>query len=207
MNTLLIGDVHGKFKDYKRKIRAFESEHPEGHSIQLGDFGFRTQHQSMRHGSIDTNKHKVLFGNHDDYRFVGSRHSLGNFGMTRENIFYIRGAYSIDKVHRIEGKSWWPEEELNYSQFLAAYDEYTKIKPRFVISHDAPSRVVHELFGIHTVNYGHHSQTQNSLQHFFEAHQPEVWVFGHHHISVTKEINGTIFKCLAELETFYLNHS
>jgi hypothetical protein len=33
-----------------------------------------------------------------------------------------------------------------------------------------------------------------------EVRKPDIWIFGHHHVPVGKEINGTRFVGLAELE-------
>jgi len=35
-------------------------------------------------------------------------------------------------------------------------------------------------------------------------HKPDLWIFGHFHNSWTQTIQGTEFRCLAELETFNL---
>lgn len=49
--------------------------------------------------------------------------------------------------------------------------------------------------------YTDKSITRNLLQSMFEEHQPKLWLFGHHHRSKRKEINGTEFICVKELQT------
>jgi hypothetical protein len=39
------------------------------------------------------------------------------------------------------------------------------------------------------------------LEELFNIHKPELWVFGHYHVSRTVEEQGTRFVCLNELET------
>ena len=33
----------------------------------------------------------------------------------------------------------------------------------------------------------------------FDLHKPAVWIFGHHHQTISFEFQGTIFQCLTEL--------
>ncbi len=127
-------------------------------------------------------------------------HSCGNFSFFEDqSIFTVRGAYSIDQYHRTEGSDWFSNEELNYSEFQDLIDYYLEVKPNVVISHDAPHSVRQTLFGITDK-----STTSNGLQAMFENHQPDLWIFGHHHQSKDVNINGTRFICLKELETFLI---
>lgn len=188
---LIIGDVHGKVDSYWKLIQS------ESKSIQLGDFGFTQQHE-WHIKNCDPTKHKIVFGNHDDYSYFNYPHSLGNFSITPEGIFTIRGAESIDKHHRTENISWWKEEELNWGEANEVIDNYKKTKPEVVISHDCPESVCIRYFGYHG------SFTRKLLQNLFEFHQPMLWIFGHHHKSKNDTIDGTRFICLNELETITL---
>ena len=144
MFLTFIGDVHGKYKEYLNKITEKE------YSIQLGDFGF--DYSCLKH--VDTTKHKILLGNHDNYDNI-PKHSLGDFGVYELlglKIFYIRGAYSIDKKYRIVGRSWWENEELNYTQCNDCIQLYKNTKPDMVISHDAPYYcLLNGFFGIEDI--------------------------------------------------------
>ncbi len=189
---IVIGDVHGKVDAYYKKIQ----KHKE--TIQVGDFGFAKQHQW--HLENVKGKHYINFGNHDDTTFVNERHSLRDYGMYNSEIMTVRGAFSIDKQYRTEGVSWWANEELNYTQMEAAVEYYAQSKPSIMITHDCPSSVRKELFGINDED--NKTLTTQGLQAMFEIHQPKLWLFGHHHESKNEVINGTRFICLAELETF-----
>ena len=68
-----------------------------------------------------------------------------------------------------------------------------------MITHDCPHEARKQLFGI-----DEKSITTNGLQAMFESHQPDLWVFGHHHKSKNELINGTRFICLTELETMVI---
>jgi Icc-related predicted phosphoesterase len=146
--------------------------------------------------NIDCTKHRINFGNHDDYTYLNAAHSLGDWSVSKNGIMTVRGADSIDKYRRIEGLDWWPNEELNYDQMKHAIDTYILTKPKIMITHNCPREVSNDLFGIMEK-----SITTNGLQAMLEYHQPDLWVFGHHHKSKNEVINGTRFICLAELET------
>lgn len=190
----IIGDVHGKINEYHKIISNCEQ------SICVGDFGFRKEWEWLDNNKISIN-HKINMGNHD-YIPVVNRHlnSFGNhFYSPIFNLFTVRGADSIDKHLRIESKDWFANEELNYQEQLDAFDKYIECKPRIVISHDCPQSVMTSLFG-----YPEKSQTRIMLEHMYNEHKPELWIFGHHHKSVNTNILGTNFICLNELETYVI---
>ena len=193
---LVIGDVHGKVNEYWKILQKWDKRHC---SIQVGDFGFKKQHE-WHLKNIDFSQHQINFGNHDDYSFLHEPHSLSNWSYGFESKkMTVRGAFSIDKSYRTENVDWWQNEELNYEEMQNAIDFYNFNKPKIMITHDCPDYARRYLFGIRDK-----SITSNGLQQMFENHQPDVWIFGHHHRSKNEVINGTRFICLAELETIVL---
>lgn len=193
-NLLIIGDVHGKIFEYNKIVKKHNNR-----SIQLGDFGFKNQHD-WHIKNIDSYQHRILFGNHDYYPYLKLPYSLRNFSfMNLGEIMTIRGAFSIDKKYRTEGLDWFHNEELNYNEMQVAIDQYIKNKPKIVISHDCPHTIRKQLFNIHDK-----SITSDGLQMMFESHQPDIWFFGHHHCKKREIINGTKFICLSELETYII---
>ena len=126
-------------------------------------------------------------------------HSLGNFNLISNEIMTVRGAYSIDKAHRTENIDWWNNEELNCIEMQNAMDFYILNKPKIMITHDCPHEARKQLFGINEKTI-----TTNGLQMMFENHQPDLWIFGHHHRSKNEIINRTRFIYLAELETMVI---
>lgn len=187
----IIGDVHGKLDQYK------EITDNCAFSICVGDFGFQKE-WDWHHENIG-GCHEINMGNHDYLPYLYSHPaSLRNYNYFPSfGVFSVRGAFSIDKIHRTEGLDWFPNEELTYQEGLHCFDEYCKIKPKIVISHDCPQSVCYSLFGIYQK-----SDTRNLLQAMFEEHEPELWVFGHHHESKDIAFGKTRFICLNELETF-----
>jgi predicted phosphodiesterase len=192
----VIGDVHGQVEEYHQILLR---EKPD-FSIQVGDFGFLKAHAWHR-DTLDPLKHWVNFGNHDYYPMLNVKHSLGNHSwMPSIGVFTVRGAESIDKHHRTEGIDWFPEEALSYLEANQALEDYKAAKPRIVISHDGPDCIVKpwffEKFNVQDVK----SNTRQLLDAMLDAHQPEQWFFGHHHVSQAESIDGTAFRCLAELQ-------
>ena len=196
MSTLtLIGDVHGKVNEYWKLV----THQVKGKSVQVGDFGFKESHEWHRL-NIDGRQHKVLFGNHDDYTYLNREHSLGDYAVLHGGeIMAVRGGYSIDKARRTMGVDWWAEEEMNFETWVQCIDAYTKTRPSIVLSHECPADAVEQMFGITSS-----SNTAKGLQALFDIHQPKLWVFGHHHKSCRKAIEGTEFVCLAEGESLWI---
>lgn len=200
MKKLVIGDIHCKTAEYKAIINRYVDEYKIDDSVQLGDYGFAAEHE-WHLQYIDWHRHKVLFGNHDDYTFLDKPHSLGNWHVEDNKMMFIRGAFSIDRRHRIEGRNWWQEEEMSAAQFNDCFDIYCKVRPEIVISHDCPDSVRRKLFGIYDK-----TATSFALQMMLNEHRPKLWVFGHHHQSRTEVIGLTTFVCLDELEPFIIEY-
>ncbi len=159
--------------------------------------------------------HKFFGGNHDDYsKIKDCPNNLGDFGLGYQDgkqFFFIRGADSIDKAYRIEGVSWWRNEELNYREAEECLDLYEELaKPVFhnysapnpetdiILSHDCPHFLANGLWGYSA------SFTRKLLDGIWEIRKPKLWVFGHHHKSIDMVVDGCRFVCLNELETFII---
>jgi hypothetical protein len=191
----VIGDVHGKIKDYVAAIDSLPNPQCD-RSIQVGDM-------SLDYSDLPfMANHRFLGGNHDNYGDYPAIHPnfLDDYGVWGD-VFYVRGAYSIDRKYRTEGVSWWREEELTYIAMYEMLGTYSKLKPKTVISHDCPL-FLYPNFGISA--QGPSSKTSRVLEEMHEIHQPERWLFGHHHFSDTDTVGSTKFTCLNELEIFDL---
>jgi len=190
---LIIGDIHGKVDKYLELISSSDE------SIQIGDFGYGFS--STKNLNTIPLQHKFIRGNHDSPAICkGSLNYLGDYGYLEDKeIFFVSGGDSIDKAHRVEGVSWWRDEELSYRDMLDARILYMETKPKIVLSHEAPSCIIPLIHSHHSTFAP--SKTAQCLQSMFEIHRPTKWIFGHHHISYKEIIDGTEFICLSELET------
>lgn len=184
-----IGDTHAKFNEYEKLLTDFES-------VQVGDFG-------IGFGSpppvdpIDPKKDQFIRGNHDDPRKCTMEPNWIADGTFDGQIFYIGGAESIDRHMRLEGVSWWPEEELSIGDFWKIQDSYLEIKPDIVVSHDVPDPICHYVLGRQIWDL---SRTQQALGYMWSQHKPKLWIFGHYHKEFDGRHDGTRFVCLPELE-------
>lgn len=214
MSLVFVGDVHGKFKAFIKIVSPFR------HSFCVGDVGFIYNELSVLHHY----SHKMIAGNHDNYSarngeteyhkkyFMQPYHFLGDYGVHTipeyGEFFFVRGAWSIDRKHRIPGLSWWVDEELDRETGALALSFYQDIKPKYVVTHECPFEVLAhlDLDPEFARDFGHKdscikTKTNQLLQSMLDFHRPKLWIFGHFHKSFDKVIDGTRFICLPELGT------
>lgn len=183
----IIGDVHGKFQGYESIIADCDN------SIQVGDFGLGFGRPEP---DVDGN-HKFIRGNHDNPASCKAHRNWIPDGTLHDGIFFcIGGASSIDADMRTEGLNWWRDEELSYIEFQKIIEDYERIKPDYVISHDVPQTVCEmtfrRLIRISDI-------TRNALDTMLQIHKPKFWAYGHWHMDVTTNYEGCVFRCINEL--------
>lgn len=194
-----IGDVHGKFERYLQLIDGVDK------SIQVGDMGIVFGEKFPKDKIIGW--HMFIRGNHDNpYSCRQNERCIpdgSSFTVEGEKFFFLGGAWSIDWEWRQEyemstgHKIWWPNEECSVPKLQKIIDYYEEVKPEIVATHDCPTIMAHE---IHSQHEWDKSKTRQALDRMFEIHKPKLWVFGHHHINLVRNIDGTSFICLDELE-------
>ena len=156
-------------------------------------------------GFLDPGEDEKYLRNRDDIWFIRGNHDdpsvcqshpryLGDWGR-HQFMFWVSGAWSIDQSLRIEGISWWRKEELNAEEGSRALEDYLAAKPRIMISHDGPASAFTQ-GGPMPLTAFRPSSTAKLLQAMFESHQPEFWLFGHHHESRDFTLGTTRFRCL-----------
>lgn len=191
-----IGDIHGNLKQYYSRIDCSES-------IQVGDFGIGFVPNLIENFSLQLNgNHRFIRGNHDNPNICKNYHGYIPDGtietINNTTLMYIGGASSIDKKWRIEGVTWWKNEELSYKEFDKMIDLYSTNKPSIMVTHECPEMLVHT---IKPYAKSEHSITRNAFNQMYEIHQPDIWIFGHWHLSYNNKIQNTNFICLDEFET------
>ena len=198
----IIGDIHGKVAQYCSIVGDPDCTH----SVQIGDFGFRTQYEYRDQFFESENiegEHVFFGGNHDNYGQLPDWH-LGDFGRVPfdDSVYYIRGAMSIDKQNRTSGRDWFPEEELGLRSQLKCKAHLQKVMqsddaPSVMLSHEAPDCISKKLFDKMVLN----TSTGSFLTYVWETYKSNIdlWIFGHWHEAVTQDIEGTTFMCLPEL--------
>lgn len=204
MQIRFIGDVHGKFNKYKKKIKECDR------SLQVGDFGVGfynlktdTPYSNPPYDHMARGEHRFIRGNHDNPGAC-KKHPFwvpdGGSVFGRNDIFCIGGAISIDKDRRTENYDWWHDEELTYAQLCNILDIYEVVKPSIVVSHECPdsviTRVCHETGKF---KYDIPSVTRRCFDNMLEIHKPDLWIHGHWHLDYRMVHKGTEFIGLGEL--------
>lgn len=213
----LIGDVHGKFGRYGTLLRKAQEEAID--TIQVGDMGVGFRHPSgVREGDWANNppyhlmtrsgRHRFIRGNHDNPLACKMHSQWITDGTIEDDVMFVGGGVSIDKALRIEGYTWWPDEELSTRELACLIEVYACARPRVMITHDCPEGVAlrlldrlmpRRIFGLSKTDFP--SRTRETFEAMLAVHKPELWVFGHWHTSFNEEIDGVRFVCLPELET------
>jgi hypothetical protein len=206
---LLIGDIHGKWREYARILEVYQPDS----SVQVGDFGvgFRGTNQAavdQVHYAMDnfgTGDNRYIRGNHDNPEICrADPRCIPDATFEKETgTFFLGGAWSIDHAWRTEGVDWWADEELSMDELYAAIDVYEKAKPDIVISHECPEDIVGYMMPWYRREFP--SRTRDALGSMWSLHKPKLWVFGHWHSSVTATFDGCQFTCLNELEHMTIN--
>lgn len=197
---IVIGDVHGYTKTYQKFLSKIDWTQE---TIQCGDMGLGFSGVGL-HPMHENNK--FIRGNHDDpAKCRKHKNYLGEYGYdARRELFYISGAWSIDRDMRIEGQTWWAEEELSYTELQKCIDLYEQTKPRLVVSHECPSKagetLLYSMSGDYFAAKGdcQTSRTAQAMQSMLDIHQPKEWVFSHYHINKSFQVPGyeTKFTCV-----------
>ena len=217
-NFLLAGDWHGSFSQADKVIR-FAKECNLDTIFQVGDFGiwhndkpFLNQMQQL----LKSFEIELYFidGNHENFPRLYEKKILDDATRyVRDNITYIPrgyrwdwhglsflalgGAASIDRDHRIEGRSWWPEEYLTEEDILTAQSGGPV---DVMITHDspfgAPNSITDDIMGqLQAVKYYGKDALQyctihrKLLQRVTDVTTPRMLIHGHYH----ERMGGTYF--------------
>ena len=108
-------------------------------------------------------------------------------------IFTFGGAYSIDKMYRTEGISWFPEEVPSREEYEEGWNnlEKAEFEVDYILTHTGPREVVAEM------GYGELSDDEVELRQYLQRVADNTdftaWYFGHFHEDT--EVDDTFF-CL-----------
>jgi len=194
MKIIVVGDLHGDWGSLNTLI---SKKRPDV-ILQCGDFGWWPALEKggkWKLKGIKTKDTRVYFcdGNHEDHPslmgFVKNYNSPCELyknvfycprGMTMDidglgTILFAGGADSIDKVYRIMGLDWFPEELLSVRDENRLLDAK---KSDIVISHTCPNEV--DILDL-TTDYKNEDPTRKVLSEVLFTHKPRKWFFGHWH--------------------------
>lgn len=98
-----------------------------------------------------------------------------------KSFFAFGGGFSIDKMYRTEGESWWKREmpcEIEYERGRRRL-RYQDNKVDYIISHTAPAFIAEQLV---PEVYPGEEELQEYFQELAEKIEFEKWYFGHWHM-------------------------
>lgn len=154
--VVVCGDIHGEFEKLVHKL-CVEHSFKNTLLIVAGDCGFgffsllyydMVYQRVSRRLAKSNNYVAFVRGNHDNpFYFNGEVvcykrwRAVPDYSMIRacgHNILCVGGAISPDRVDRIEGKDWWPNEApfMDRGEIITIPD-FTPVDT--VVSHSAPS--------------------------------------------------------------------
>jgi len=206
---VLVGDIHGKFPSFQ----AIAQRVLGGRTavVQIGDFGHGFLDDGMSAGVRDFFRENAgtcgfIRGNHDDpeaCRMMPGWIPDGHHDPALD-IMFVGGARSTDRHLRTQGLDWWEDEECSIAELNGIVDRYAEMKPRIMVTHDAPSAAIEAVFP-RIQRFRPLSRTTQAFDAMFEAHRPDAWIFGHWHRSMSAVVDGTRFQCLGELRSCTLS--
>lgn len=221
MSFILSGDTHGTL-DIGKIVHFFEERGDafgkEDYLIICGDVGvcgFETLEENETRRILRNLPVTTLFidGNHENFEQLhsygveiwngGKVHFIENniihlmrgqvFVIDGTTFFTFGGAYSMDRMSRTEGLSWFPEEIPSREEYEEGWKNLEKadFKVDYVLTHTGPGEVVAAM------GYGGLSDEDMELcrylQNVADRIDFEAWYFGHFHEDAEVE---DMFFCL-----------
>jgi len=203
----ITGDTHGNVKRFNMDNFSIQKElTKEDYMIITGDFGLvwdNSKEEKYWLDWLNKKSYVTLFvdGNHSNHSILdslpvsiwngGKVHFINDsvihlmrgqvFNINGKKIFTFGGADSIDKQHRIEGKSWWKREMPSHAEYEDGLDNLEKhdFNVDYVVSHDCSTSVFEKLMA------GLWVKNLTSINKYFEVLEDKLkykqWYFGHYH--------------------------
>lgn len=230
MSFIIAGDIHGMI-DIGKVVHFFDEHEGEYTSndylIICGDVGvcgFSTVEETEVRNVLRSLPVTTLFidGNHENFEHLnsysidmwngGKVHFIESdiihlmrgqvFEIDGTRFFTFGGAYSIDKMYRTEGLTWFPEEIPTRAEYEEGWHnlEEADFKVDYILTHSGPREVVAAM------GYGELSDDEIELRQYLQRVADNTdftaWYFGHFHEDAEVE---DIFFCLYdELKTVLL---
>lgn len=216
------GDVHGEFHDFMNRL--YQADVKENSTVIVcGDFGFVWNDEYHRFflKGLANQPFDFLFvdGNHEDfdllYTYPVEQWNGGNVHKVTKNVrhlmrgqvfeiegkkfFTMGGAYSIDKVMRCEGISWWSAELPNNEEYRTAGESLKKYgySVDYVLTHTIPESAIHRL-GL--VPDKHDKELTGYFEWLYSENlEFKKWFAGHWHRNIL--INDNLQILLDEVQT------
>lgn len=227
MSFIITSDTHGMI-DIDKVVQFFYEHEGEYTSsdylIICGDIrvcGFSIYEEAEVRNVLRRLPVTTLFvdGNHENFEKLnsysvdtwngGKVHFIENdiihlmrgqvFEIDGTRFFAFGGAYSIDKMYRREGLSWFPEEMPTRAEYEEGWHNLEKadFKVDYILTHSGPREVVAAM------GYGELSDDEVELRQYLQRVADNTdftaWYFGHFHEDA--EVEDVFFCLYNELKT------
>ena len=215
MGFVIAGDTHGTI-DLGKVVKFFDGREEEytkeDYLIICGDVGvcgFSASDEAATRNILRNLPVTVLFidGNHENFEQLnsypidewngGKVHFIESdiihlmrgqvYDIDGVRFFTFGGAYSVDKMYRTEGLSWFPEEIPTREEYEEGWDHLEQIgfQVDYILTHSGPREVVAEM------GYGELSDDEVELRRYLQRVADNTdftaWYFGHFHEDVGVE--------------------
>ena len=206
----ITGDTHGGIDISKLGTKYFKEQASltkQDYVIIAGDFGFIWENKIQEYWKnwFEEKSFTTLFvdGNHENFDILnsyetelwngGKIHRISDsiihlrrgqvFTIENKKFFSFGGGRSIDKLRRIEGRSWWKEEMPSSEEYSEAIDTLIKNdwSVDYIITHTAPTSIIQILKTTHDV-YNKENELSDFLEETGNKTKYEKWFFGHYHL-------------------------
>ena len=209
MSYIITGDTHGTY-DIQKTVRFFEGKEDEftkdDYLMICGDTGicgFNYLEEKETRSILKGLPVTTLFidGNHENFVKLnsydvsvwngGKVHIIDNdiihlmrgqvFNIDGTSFFTFGGAYSIDRMYRTIGETWFPDEIPNEEEYREGWANLTKndFKVDYILSHTGPCEIVSAM-GYSEASY-EETQLRRFLQRVADNTDFITWYFGHFH--------------------------
>lgn len=200
-------DIHGNFTRFFKDLLKY---HSNCKVFVAGDCGFgfyKLNYYNNILAKYDTmlakKNIKVYFmrGNHDNPKYFSEQ--LIKFDNLRlikdyeiiDNILFVGGAISIDRMNRVNNKDYWVDEKIIEKSDV----DINNVE--IVISHEAPLKanpVISKNVVINDNLLKDINESRVILQNIFDKVNAKKWYYGHYHIFKTENIGNTEITCIPE---------
>lgn len=201
----ITGDTHGEYDSFLNRIHQYPVSKGDT-VIVCGDFGFVWDNPYHRYflARLTIEPFNIAFvdGNHEDFDLLytypviewngGKVHKIAEniyhlmrgqrFVIKGKSFFTMGGAYSVDKVMRVEGKSWWKQELPNNEEYKTAGEmlKSCDYKVDYVLTHTVPQSVIHYLGLVPDM---HDAELTGYFEWLYGELKFDKWYAGHFHVN------------------------
>lgn len=125
------------------------------------------------------------------------------FEIDGSTFFTLGGAVSYDKVFRVEGISWWPQERPSWADFSHGIENLARHNNRvdYILTHTAPATIL-QVLRLYTRSWD--SAADRSVENALQAIDNDIyykgWYFGHWHLDFDYKCYHALYNRVVRLQ-------